>query len=187
MAKEDTPLRSGRQWILWVGGLGVVLTAVLGIWYTIQDGEALEVRPEVGSLAPDFSLLTLNGATVRLSSLRGERAVLLNFWATWCPPCRLEMPTMQKAYNEYEGRGLEILAVSVDAGPKSAVQDFMGEFNLTFPALLDPEMEILRKYRTVSLPVTFLIDRRGVIRYKHIGYNDWTDPEARKRLEEILR
>lgn len=94
---------------------------------------------------------------------------------------------MQQAYEENKERGLEILAVSIDAGSKKAVQDFVEEFKLTFPILLDPAMEVLSKYRTVSLPATFLIDRQGVVRYKHVGYDNWVSPEARKRLEEILR
>ncbi|MFQ5882995.1 MAG: peroxiredoxin family protein [Candidatus Methylomirabilales bacterium] len=171
--------------------LGVAISALLiGFSLVISQlggSRAVpEVRPEVGFLAPDFALPDLEGKTVRLADLRGK-GVFLNFWATWCPPCRLEMPTMQQAYEENKERGLEILAVSIDAGSKKAVQDFVEEFKLTFPILLDPAMEVLSKYRTVSLPATFLIDRQGVVRYKHVGYDNWVSPEARKRLEEILR
>ncbi len=145
-----------------------------------------EISPEVGYRAPDFALPTLDGQTVRLSDFRGEKAVFLNFWATWCSPCRLEMPTMEKVYQAYKSRGLEILAVSLDGGPKSDVQDFMQELRLNFPALLDPDMEVLRLYRMFSLPATFLIDKEGIIRHRELGYRDWTDPESRKLLEEIL-
>jgi peroxiredoxin len=148
---------------------------------------AQEARPEVGFLAPDFTLPSLDGKTVRLSDFRGKKGVFLNFWATWCAPCRLEMPTMEKAYQGYKGRGLEILAVSIDAGPKSVVKNFMQELKLTFPALLDPDMEVLRRYRTFSIPASFLIDKQGIIRHRELGYRDWTEPESRKLLEAILK
>jgi peroxiredoxin len=148
---------------------------------------ALEVRPEVGYLAPDFALPSLDGKTVRLSDFRGTKGVFLNFWATWCGPCRLEMPTMEKAYQEYKGRGLEILAVSIDAGPKSVVKNFMQELKLTFPALLDPDMEVLRGYRFFAIPASVLIDKQGIIRHREQGYRDWTEPESRKLLEAILK
>ncbi|MCI0484688.1 MAG: redoxin domain-containing protein, partial [candidate division NC10 bacterium] len=108
---------------------------------------AQDPRPEVGHPAPDFTLPTLGGKSVRLADFRGKKAVFINFWATWCAPCRLEMPTMEKAYQKYKGNGLEILAISVDAGPKSAVKNFMDELGLTFPALLDPKMQVLHLYR----------------------------------------
>ncbi len=94
---------------------------------------------------------------------------------------------MEKAYQEYKSQGLEILAVSIDAGQKSVVKNFLQEFKLTFPALLDPDMEVLRLYRIFGLPATFLIDKQGIIRHRDLGYNDWTDPEPRKKLEEILK
>lgn len=146
-----------------------------------------EVRPEVGYFAPDFTLPSLDGQTVRLSDFRGKKAILLNFWATWCAPCRLEMPTMDKVYQAYKSQGLEILAVNLDAGSNSAVKDFMHELNLSFPALLDPDMEVLRLYRQFSIPATFLIDKQGIVRHREVGYRDWTDPESRKLLDAILR
>ncbi len=93
---------------------------------------------------------------------------------------------MEQAYQEYRSRGLEILAVSIDAGPKSTVKNFMEEFRLTFPALLDPEGEVMYLYRLFSIPASFLIDKQGIIRSKELGYRDWTDPESRKKLEAIL-
>ncbi len=141
----------------------------------------------VGSLAPDFVLPSLNGNMVRLSELRGQKAVFINFWATWCPPCRLEMPTMENAYQEYQARGLEILAISIDTGPKDVIRNFMQEYGLTFPILLDPEGEVMHLYRIFSIPASFLIDKAGIIRYKELGYRDWTDLESRKKLEAILK
>jgi peroxiredoxin len=176
-----------REWtpLMTVNLLLLVLSLV-----TVQAKEsnaALEARPEVGYLAPDFALPNLNGKTVRLSDFRGKKGVFINFWATWCPPCRLEMPTMEQVYQEYQSRGLEILAVSIDVGQKSAVKNFMHELKLTFPALLDPEREVLQRYRIFSIPASFLIDKKGIIRFKELGYRDWTDPESRKQLEMILK
>lgn len=175
-----------RGWIL-LGAASLLFMGVSLALLQVKGGKAaLEARPEVGYLAPDFTLPSLDGQTVRLSDLRGK-AVLLNFWATWCAPCRLEMPTMEKAYQEYKSRGLEILAVSLDAGSNSVVKHFMQELQLDFPVLLDPNMEVLRLYRQFSIPATFLIDKQGIVRHRELGYRDWTDPESRKLLEAILR
>lgn len=176
-----------RGWILVVAATLLLLGLSLVIVQVRGDKASPEVRPEVEYLAPDFDLPGLDGQTVRLSDFRGKKAVFLNFWATWCPPCRLEMPTMEKAYQEYKSRGLEILAVSIDAGPKSVVKNFLQEFKLSFPALLDPKMEVLSLYRISGIPASFLIDKQGIIRHRELGYRDWTDPESRKMLDEILK
>ena len=162
-------------------GISLVVIQVRG------DRAALEARPEVGYLAPDFALPSLDGQTVRLSDFREKKAIFLNFWATWCIPCRLEMPTMHTAYQEYKNRDLEVLAVSLDAGSKSVVKNFMQELKLDFPVLLDPDMEVLRLYRMVGIPASFLIDKQGIVRHREVGYRDWTTPESRKLLEAILR
>ena len=176
-----------RGWILVVAA-SLLLFGLSLIIVQVKGGKAApEVRPEVGYMAPDFDLPGLDGQTVRLSDFRGKKAIFLNFWATWCPPCRLEMPTMEKAYQEYKTRGLEILAVSIDAGPKNAVKSFMQEFKLTFPALLDSDMEVMQLYRLFSIPATILIDKQGIIRHRELGYSDWTDPESQELLEEILK
>ena len=164
----------------------LVLFATIGAPPT-QDLWANDERPEEGHLAPDFSLKTLDGKTVRLSELRGKKAVLINFWATWCPPCRLEMPTMQKIYTEYKGKGFEILAINIEPDAQEEIRDFIKELRLTFPVLLDSNMKVTRKYRLIGLPVSMLIDRQGIIRSKEIGYHDWTDKESRKRVESLLQ
>ena len=176
-----------RGWIVAVAA-SLLLLGTSIVLVRLRTGKAVrDIRPEVGYRAPDFALPSLDGNTVRLSDFRGKKAVFLNFWATWCPPCRLEMPTMEKAYQEFKTRGLEILAVSIDAGPKRAVKDFMQEFKLTFPALLDPDMEVMQLYRFFSIPATILIDKQGIIRHRELGYSDWTDPESQELLEEILK
>lgn len=165
----------------------------LGLLIFLAPGSvpADDIRPAVGHRAPDFALHDLNARTVRLSEISRKKAILLNFWATWCVPCREEMPTMERAYRAYRGRGLEILAISVDVGHEAAVavamKRFMTELKLSFPALLDPEWKVVTQYRVVGLPATFLIDRRGVIRVVEVGQRDWFSPESRKKLEELLK
>ena len=176
-----------QKWVLLVAPCLLLLVGSLVILQVQGSKTAPEVRPEVGYLAPDFTLPSLDGQTVRLSEFRGKKAILLNFWATWCSPCRLEMPTMEKAYQEYKSRGLEILAVSLDTASKSVVKNFMQELKLNFPALLDPDMAVLRLYRQFSIPATFLVDKQGIVRHRELGYRDWTDPQSRKLLEAILK
>lgn len=152
---------------------------------------ATHVWPAIGHRAPDFTLPDPQGRSVRLSHVLGEKAVLLNFWATWCPPCREEMPTMEEAYRIYRTKGLEVLAVSIDGGGEQAVapkvKAFMAELGLSFPALLDLEHEVARAYRLRGLPTTLLIDRQGIVRSVEIGFRDWVSPQSRKTLEELLR
>ena len=149
-----------------------------------------DVRPAVGHRAPDFTLRDPDRRVIQLSRVLGEKAVLLNFWATWCPPCQQEMPTMERAYREYKAKGLEVLAVSIDFGDEeemaAKVKAFMARLKLTFPALLDHRSETVRTYRLLGLPMTFLIDRQGVIRATEIGYRDWFSDESRKKIEDLL-
>ena len=156
----------------------LVFLMVLPVW-------GQHPAPEVDHVAPDFTLPDLEGNQISLSTYKG-RVVLLNFWATWCPPCRLEMPTMEKAYRKYRDKGFEVVAVSVDAGPKSSVKSFLRELGLSFQVLLDPDMETLRAYRGFSLPMTVVIDRQGVIRSRELGYRDWSDGESTKLLQRLL-
>lgn len=120
--------------------------------------------PEVGALAPDFTLQTVSGDSLSLSDLRGQ-VVLINFWATWCGPCRLEMPAIQARYND---GGFAVLAVNFDESAPQ-VQTFVDEFEITFPALLDPGGNVQELYRVRGYPTTFFVDADGVIRVVHIG------------------
>jgi peroxiredoxin len=121
----------------------------------------------VGYGAPDFTLTNLDGKSVHLRDFRG-RVVVINFWATWCEPCRIEMPILQSAYRVNQPLGLEILAVNLDE-PRSEVQEFRDQLFLGFAMLLDPGGVIQRLYRVSGYPTTFLVDREGVIRAQHVG------------------
>ncbi|MBM7707637.1 peroxiredoxin [Chryseomicrobium aureum] len=157
--------------------LGVIIAAMVGWAFydmafsgkesaEVQDAEeSAETGLMIGDLAPDFELVTMDGETVRLSDYRGER-VFVNFWATWCPPCRAEMPDMQKLYAEQEVP-VEILAVNLTKteGNEGNVVDFIADYGLTFPILMDRESEVSDKYRVQAYPTSYLIDSKGRISF----------------------
>ena len=142
-------------------------------------------RPKVGAPAPDFRLLDMNGQPVALSDMRGK-VVLLNFWATWCFPCRVEMPSMEAIYKDYRSKGLEILAVSVDEQGQAVTRPFQEEKGLTFPILHDRDYQIGLLYGARSLPMTYAIDRQGIIRQRVFGSREWDSPQARELILEML-
>ncbi|HEY8489577.1 MAG TPA: TlpA disulfide reductase family protein [Dehalococcoidia bacterium] len=138
--------------------------------------------PEVNRAAPDFQLRTLDGGTVRLSDLRG-RPVVINFWATWCPPCREEMPLLVDAHQAHQDQGLVILAVNVRESEGQA-RAFAEEFGLDFPVAMDVRGEVADRYRTYQFPESYFIDREGVIRSKAIG--GMSAGDLAQRLTTIL-
>lgn len=142
----------------------------------------------VGSDAPDFKAVTLDGAAKvkSLDDYRGD-VMLLNIWATWCLPCRAEMPSIEKLHQALGPKGLKIVAVSIDqAGKEQAILDFAKEFNLSFEILHDSTGVIQQIYRTTGVPETFVVARDGVIRKKWIGGEDWNSPQNRRLLEQLL-
>jgi len=169
--------------------LALALTGQAGAGEKLEPLRDPKARPEVGALAPDFVLPNLDGQQVRLSDFRGRKAVLLMFWASWCPSCREEAPTNRRAYAPYRDRGLEFLAVSIDqgSGAEEAVRTFVAEFNLPYRPLLDPRTEVFNLYQGRFIPTMFLIDREGRIRHKGVGYRDWTSEDSRKLVEQVLR
>ena len=142
--------------------------------------------PGKGAPAPDFTLRGLDGKMVRLSDYRGK-VVLLNIWATWCPPCVEEMPSMQKLHQAMKGEAFEILAVSLDEPGAAAVAPFMKKHNLTFPAPIDAKGSLQRLYQTTGIPESFIIDKQGIIREKVIGPRDWAAPAAISYFRDLSR
>ena len=136
------------------------------------------------SAAPDFVLPDMNGQVVRLSQLRGK-VVLLNVWATWCPPCRKEMPTMEVLHQKMKDADFVMLAASQDVDGKNVVEPYLQERGLTFPVLLDVNGEVGRQYGATGYPETFIIDRQGIIVHRHIGYNDWSLPNVEAALRRL--
>ncbi|MBI4382640.1 MAG: TlpA family protein disulfide reductase [Nitrospinae bacterium] len=151
------------------------------------DLKPFEVEyPAEAFISPNFELPSLTGGNVRLSDYRGK-VVFVNFWATWCATCKVEMPSMEKLYQKYKGRGFEMLTISVDKD-LSLVKPFMDEYRLTFPVLLDPESKLAKKkYKTTGVPETFILDRNGIIVHKAIGPRDWATDETMAAFDELLQ
>jgi peroxiredoxin len=147
---------------------------------------AYQGRPSIGTPAPDFRLKDLDGNAVSLSEYRGK-VVLLNFWATWCGPCRVEMPAMEALYRSMKSKGLEILAVSVDQEGTAVTRPFQESMGLSFPILHDLDYQVGLTYGARTLPMTFAVDRNGTIRQLIFGARDWNSPEARRGIEEVLQ
>jgi peroxiredoxin len=142
--------------------------------------------PQAGFAAPDFTLKTPTGETYTLSELHGQ-AALVNLWATWCPPCRAEMPTIEKMYKEYKDQGFIVLAIDMTYQDNPAnVVPFMQEYGLTFPILLEETGDIASLYQLRSLPSSYFIDRAGVIQEVVIG-GPMSEALLRTRIEQILQ
>jgi peroxiredoxin len=141
---------------------------------------------KLGEPAPNFQLRDLDGHLVTLSDLRGK-VVLLNFWATWCGPCRVEMPAMEQLYRTFLRKDFEILAVSTDAQGEAVTRPFQQENRLTFPILHDDDYRVGLTYGARSLPMTFMVDREGVIRHQIFGARDWGAPEARQLVQMLMK
>ena len=142
--------------------------------------------PQKGFLAPDFELKTPAGETIKLSDLRGQ-AVLVNLWATWCPPCRAEMQTIETVYNEYKDQGFVVLAVNMTYQDNQLeIMPFVNEQGLTFPILLDETSDMAKDYQLQSLPSSYFIGRDGIINEVVIG-GPMAEALLRTRIEDILK
>jgi peroxiredoxin len=163
-------------------GLALIAASLFGFWWlgrgtspqSAAAGTATQGKP-----APDFVLPDVNGKQVRLSDLRGQ-VVLINLWATWCPPCIVEMPDLAAVYNAHKAEGFVILGVN-DQERKETVSDFLARNPLPYPILLDPDSRVARAYGVSFLPASFLIDRRGVLRMTFPGQSN------RDKLEVALK
>jgi cytochrome c biogenesis protein CcmG, thiol:disulfide interchange protein DsbE len=139
----------------------------------------------VGFPAPDFSLPVLGGEPLRLSSQRGK-AVLLNFWATWCAPCRTEMPALERLYQRHKAAGLEVIAINLNTPSAAGVEAFVQEVKVTFPIALDPGWSTAQAYRVLGLPTTYLIDRTGHVVVRELGARDWDDQPSHAAVTKLL-
>lgn len=141
--------------------------------------------PRIGFRAPNFTLKDLKGGTVSIANLRG-RVVMVNFWATWCGPCKVEMPSMNRLYDDLRGKDFEILAISSDFQGEKIVRPFITQGGFTFPVLIDSSFKVNADYGVTGIPTTFLIDKDGVITHKVLGPRDWDSPEARELIRRIM-
>ena len=135
--------------------------------------------------APDFTLRKADGGNLRLQEQRGQ-VVMVNFWATWCTPCRVEMPHLNRLYEKYRSAGFLLLGVNVDDNTATAM-NAIASWGVRFPVLLDAEKKVSRLYDLNSMPSTILIDRDGTVRYVHRGYRDGYEAAYEKQLRELLK
>jgi len=171
-----------QQWTLVAG---VVMTAVFGVVLAIKLRPQLNLL-EVGSTAPDFQAVELpSGRPATIENYRGK-VVLLNIWATWCPPCKIEMPSMERLHQKLAGTDFQLVAVSVDEEDSSVVNKFVKEYGLTFPVLHNQDGSIRQIYQTTGVPESFVIDRDGVIVKKVIGAADWDAPVNENLIRRLL-
>ncbi len=137
---------------------------------TMQAGK---IGLEEGNTVPDFQLMTIDGTVIKLSDMRGKK-VILNFWATWCPPCKAEIPHMQDFYEAQDKNMVELLAINLTSSEKNtqSVKEFVKERNLTFPVLLDQDGDIGSRFQAITIPTSYLIDSKGIVRKKIVGPMD---------------
>ena len=185
--KKDESVGDKRKTIL----ISAVLIGTLGLFFLyfsvfkIGPGPGVEPSAGIGERAPDFKLPALGGSSVRLSDYRGQ-VVFLNIWASWCPPCREEMPSMEALSKRLKDRPFKMLAVSIDQGGEEVVGPFVGRLGLTMPVLLDPERKTYKLYGLTGVPETFLIDKNGAVIQRIIGPQTWTSPQWLEYFDRII-
>lgn len=143
------------------------------------------IRPSRQKLAEDFTLPLAGGKNFRLSAERGK-VVMINFWATWCPPCREEMPAMERLWLHHKDQGFVLVAVSLDADP-AVVPPFVDRYRLTFPVALDPKMDLGNAYGVRALPSSFIVDRQGYLAALALGPRAWDNDASHSLVEGLLR
>jgi len=169
-----------RRLIVILGGLAILVFAFGMVWLQSSKYEPLVV----GMTAPNFSLPDLQGKTQRLTDYRGK-VVFLNFWATWCKPCKEEMPSMQVLWDNLKNQDFMMLAVSMDRVTTTKdIPSFVETLKLSFPILTDSWGQTDKRYKLMGVPETYIIDQNGVLREKVIGPRDWT---RRESIETIVR
>ena len=137
------------------------------------------------TVAPDFTLKSRDGKNVRLSDLRGQ-VVLLNFWASWCGPCRQEMPILDEIHNKYKALGFSVLGVNLDVKSKKAI-NYLKDTPVSFPVLYDPKGDVSVQYGVQAMPSTVIIDKDGNVRFLHEGYKSGYEDDYRKQIKSLLR
>jgi peroxiredoxin len=162
----------------------VAIAAGLVFLFGPQEGQRAKLVRE-GDAAPDFRLPALDGRSVSLAELKGK-VVMVHFWATWCPPCVEEIPSLDRLNRSFVGQDFEALAVSVDEGGTDVVSAFLKRQGLTLPVLLNPDRSVANAYGTFKFPETYLVDRSGVVRYKFIGAANWDNPAASQMIRELI-
>lgn len=178
---------SSRGWKI------VAVIVLIGVYFLLQY---LASQPQSPAMIPkalqarqpfpvDFTLPDLQGNSIRLSDFRGQ-VVLVNFWATWCYPCRAEMPSMQALYQDYHHKGFTILAIASDVQGAEVVAPFVQEYKLTFPILLDPENVVGTRLQVRGIPMSYLLDKHARITGMELGAKNWQSPSMRQLIDALL-
>lgn len=182
-ASMPTPASGGSRLLIVLAGAAIFAVVFGIVWMQSAKYELLAV----GKTAPDFALTDLNDKPQRLSDFRGK-VVFLNFWATWCKPCREEMPSMEVLYRNFERDGLVVLAISIDrVTTKKDIPPFIKSLNLTFPVLVDSWGQTDKRYKLMGVPETYIIDQQGILREKIIGPRDWTVLDNLQTITGLLK
>lgn len=163
--------------------LAVVALALWGIFVLLRKD--YQTGPNIGEAAPSFKLPALSGGEYSLEDFRGK-AVILNFWATWCGPCRQEVPSLEALYQRYKDQGLVVVGVSVDEEGWEPIHEFLQTVPVTFPILLDQDQRVTESYETFRLPETYFIDPQGVVKGKVVGPQDYNQEVFFQKVERIL-
>ncbi len=151
----------------------------------LAAASAANAKAATNAQAPDFTLRQLSGPNLRLAEQRG-RVVMVNFWATWCGPCRVELPHLSRLHDKYRGSGFVLLGVNIDEDPTLA-RALVGKMGLTFPVLLDSEKKVVGAYDLNAMPATVLIDRDGRVRYLHRGYKEGVEAVYEQQVRALLK
>jgi len=188
MTESSPPSRKRRWEILMLASLaaGILWTVVSRVPSAVGAPLSSSPSPREGFLAPDFTLDNLQGEKVTLSGLRGK-IVVINLWATWCPPCRAEMPALENAYKQYKDSGVVVLGLNVtNQDSEREVPLFVEEFGLTFPILLDRDGSVSALYQLRGLPTTYFVNREGIIRTVVVG-GPMSETFFRSKIETLLK
>ncbi len=172
-------------WMTWALVLGIFWTVISRVSPDQSQAQAGSV-PKEGFTAPDFTLSLLDGGEIALSELRGQ-VVLVNFWTSWCPPCRQEMPAIESVYRSYKDIGLVVIGLNLTAqDSKQEAAAFAQEVGVTFPIALDLDNSVGNLYRVTALPTSFFVDRKGVIRSVIVG-GPMSEAVIQSKVEELLQ
>ena len=158
---------------------------IIALVFSVFAASSLASSGLEGQAAPDFALKSSNGENLRLSEYRGN-VVMINFWATWCGPCRQEMPLLDELYNRYERVGFNLLGVNIDDDSSRAMR-MVEELGVDFPVLFDAQKEVSKLYEVEAMPVTVIVDRQGTVRYVHHGYKPGYEDKYLDQIRSLLR
>jgi peroxiredoxin len=158
---------------------------IIALIFSVLTASSLASGGLEGQMAPDFALKSSDGRNLRLSEYRGN-VVMINFWATWCGPCRQEMPLLDELYNRYERVGFNLLGVNIDDDSSRAMR-MVEELGVDFPVLFDAQKEVSELYEVGAMPVTVIVDRQGMVRFVHHGYKPGYEDKYLDQIRTLLR